>query len=392
MNKLISASAIVLALTTPAYAGSGHNHGNHSGHNHGGHDHDKHEEVDDVFNGHLDVKVHLDRIVDAAEADEEFDEVYTHSHLQFRVAINPSVSLLSNIKFEGEPAGHAHGHDEEEEEEVHGDRFFDDHPLLVEHLTLNYDQGDYSFYIGKFSPVVGFDYHNFPGIFAYQTIESYAIRERVGLGARLNFGDHAQHSLNLSSFFTDTTLFSNSIFHERGRTRKDDGGVSNTENPQSFALSLSGSSIGRSDHDLDNGLSYRLGYADQAAGINNEEDETRYSGSLGYRHKLTDDLNLHYIVEHMAIDHLGGEAAHDRSYTTIGFGIDYDRWNIGATYTSINNKAEEEDESHNGGISQLSVGYTFGTGIGLSIGYQRADEDGEVADRVGALLSYSYDL
>jgi predicted porin len=94
----------------------------------------------------------------------------------------------------------------------------------------------------------------------------------------------------------------------------------------------------------------------------------------------------------MAIDHLGGEAAHDRSYTTAALNFDYQAWNLGASYTHIKNDAEESDESHNGHIQQISLGYTFANGVGFGVGYKRADEDNEVNDRVGARLTYSVDF
>jgi hypothetical protein len=71
-------------------------------------------------------------------------------------------------------------------------------------------------------------------------------------------------------------------------------------------------------------------------------------------------------------------------------GVDHGKWNIGGTYTAINNDAEEEDEGHNGDIVQASIGYQFTDHFGAHIGYQTADEDNETTDRVGALLTYNY--
>jgi predicted porin len=94
----------------------------------------------------------------------------------------------------------------------------------------------------------------------------------------------------------------------------------------------------------------------------------------------------------MQINHLGGENGHDRSYTTIGLGLDYKNWNLGTTYTHINNDADEADEGHDGHIYQVSVGYRFSNGLGLSIGYQKSDEENEEKERIGTLVSYSYDF
>jgi hypothetical protein len=351
--------------------------------------------------------------VDAEEASEEFDEAYTHSHMELGMRFNSKLSVNANIKLEGEPAGHHHGHGHAEEEEHHDeeegehheeegehhenevatDKLFDDHPLLVEQLTINFDDEHYSLYAGKFNPVVGFDYHNFPGMYGYHVIESYVIRERIGIGAKLNHdaGDFGRHTLNVSSFFADTVL-SDSVVHARGNTSKDDGGISNTEDFQSFAISLGGTDFYSLDNNVAEGLTYGLGYAKQAAGAGNAEDETRYSASLAYTQKLTKDIEADLIAEHMQINHLGGENGHDRSYTTIGLGLDYKNWNLGTTYTHINNDADEADEGHDGHIYQVSVGYRFSNGLGLSIGYQKSDEENEEKERIGTLVSYSYDF
>ncbi len=378
--KLLSVAAIIL-LSSPAYAA-------------GDHDHSAHSKGKKKFYSHLDVRVHVDRIVDSEEADEEFDELYSHSHLELGVKVSPKFSINSNLKLEGEPAGHAHGHGGEGSESPGGDKVFDDHPLLIEHLTINFDNEHYSIYAGKFNPIVGFDYHKFPGIYGYQVIEGYLIRERIGLGAELNHDadNLGKHTLNLSTFFTDTTALSDSILFQRGHTSKGDGGLSNTEDLSSFAVSLGGDDFYSFTNNIAEGLSYRIGYAKQAAGTGNEQDEVRYSGSLGYQHILSKDFDAKLVTEYMAIDHLGGEAAHDRSYSTLALGINYKNWKLGTSYTYIENDADEEDESHNGHIFQISAGYTFSNGIGLDLGYKRADEENEESDRVGALVTYSYEF
>ena len=393
LKNLVPLPMLVL-LSAPVYAAGGHDHGDHSKGGKG-------------FYSHVDVKTHFDRIVDADKASEEFDEAYTHSHMELGMRFNSKLSINANIKIEGEPAGHHHGHGAEEEEhhdEEEGehheeaaaaatDKMFDDHPLLIEQITVNFDDEHYSLYAGKFNPVVGFDYHNFPGMFGYQIIESYVIRERIGFGAKLKHdaGDLGRHTLNFSTFFADTSL-SDSLLHARGNTSKEDGGISNTEDFQSFSVSLGGADFYSLDNNIAEGLTYGLGYARQAAGKGNAEDETRYSVSLGYTQKLTKDIEADLITEHMQIDHLGGENGHDRSYTTVGLGLDYKNWNVGTTYTHINNDADEADEGHDGHIYQVSLGYTFSNGIGLSIGYKKSDEDNEEKERIGTTVSYSYDF
>ena len=382
MIKKITTISLLFLLSAPSFAADEHDHGSH-------------QKKDQQFYGHLDIKVHADRIVSAEDADEKFDEYYSHSHLELGMRVNSKISINSNIKIEGEPAGHAHGHGEGKGSETsNGNKIFAKHPLLVEQLTINFENENYSIYAGKFNPSVGFDYHNFPSIFGYQVIESYLIRERIGLGAkfRQDAGDLGQHTLNFSSFFADTTALSNSILFQRGTTSKKDGGLSNTEDFRSYSISLNGSDFYSLDNNIVEGLSYGLGYAKQAAGIGNDADEDRFSRSLGYQFKLNEDIKSKFIVESMAINQLGGEAAHDRNYTTVGLGFDYQNWNFGASYTHINNDADEEDESYDGHIRQISAGYSFSNGLDFTIGYKTSDQDNEKSARLGILFARSYDF
>ncbi len=373
-------SIVAILVASPIFAADGHDHAAHAG--------------DKPFYGHLDIRIHSNSIIDAEEEDEKFNETYSHSHLELGVQFNNGFSINSNIKLEGEPSGHDHGHGEGEgESEAGGDRFLEDHPLFISELTLNYDGDYFSSYIGKFNPAVGLDYHIFPGIFGYHIIEEYAIRERVGFGvaAKHNAGDYGTHRLEVSTFFADTTPLSNSLIYQRGHTSEKDGGLSNTEDFfSSFAISLSGHDFYSLNNNIVEGLFYRLGYAKQEAGTGNEDNETRYSFSLGYEQKITQDINMTLVAEHMDITHLGGEEAHDRAYSTLALRLDYQKWNLGASYTNIKNEAEEEDENHDGSILQISIGYNFDNGIALGLGYQSADQENEVTDTIGALLSYSY--
>ena len=89
----------------------------------------------------------------------------------------------------------------------------------------------------------------------------------------------------------------------------------------------------------------------------------------------------------MQIDNKAGEAAHDRSHTTGGLGLYYKQWNVGTTYTYTDNDNDEEaDENFNGNVFQASVGYDYGGGIGIDIGYKKRDIDDSRSERVGIAL------
>ncbi|MEH6496187.1 MAG: porin [Pseudomonas marincola] len=354
------------------------------------HDHN-HGQSEAGFYGHLDLKIQYDHVYNAGETDEEIDEAYSHSHLELGYGFGNGISINTNLQLEGEPAGHDHGGGGAVLDG--SNRYFKDEPLLARTLTVNYDGDNFGVYAGKFDPVISFDEHVLPGIYGYQVIDEYTVREKIGLGGygKLKAGDLGTHQLDVSTFFADTTVLSNSILYERGDTDKEDGGVSNTEDFSSVAISLAGSDFYSLASDIPEGLSYRIGFAYQAAGEGDEEDETRYSLSGQYEHIFTSALKGRVVGEIVHIDHLGGEGPHDRTYSTAGAELNYKNWELGSTYTHIyNDNPEEADEALDGELFQVSLSYHFDVGFYVGAGYRYQDEEGEENKRVGMLVGYSH--
>ena len=386
IQKSLIAIAAYFGLSAFAHAQDSHGH-DHHGHGHGG----------VGFYGHLDLQAQGDTHLDGDWFDKRFSESYSHSHLELGYRTKSGFSINANIKLEGEASGHDHHghggeehHDEEEhaeeehhdeehhdedehaEEEHHDedghaeeghpadkdDKFFEDHPIFIAALTLNYDTENFSAYAGKFNPVVGVDYHSFPGMYISTLVEHYAIRERIGAGfkVRHDLEDFGKHSLEVSSFMADTTFLSDSVLRQRGNTSKEDGGPSNTQRFNSYAISLEGSNFYSLTNNIVEGLSYRIGHAVQAAAEKSPRDEIRYSVSVGYNHIFTRDLTARLMTEHMAINNLNGETSHDRSYNNLALRFNYKNWFAGAAYTLIDNEADEEKELLG---SLLKYSYSF---------------------------------
>ena len=64
----------------------------------------------------------------------------------------------------------------------------------------------------------------------------------------------------------DTTFLSDSLLDQRGHTSKEDGGLGNTEDFDSYAISLGGKDFYSLNNNIAERVSYRLGYAHQEAG------------------------------------------------------------------------------------------------------------------------------
>lgn len=190
------------------------------------HDHDhQHGHQGTGFYGHLHAKVLFDHVYDAEESDEEINEAYTHSHLELGYGFENGLSFNTNLELEGEPGGHDHHGGGSELDG--NNRYFEDTPLFVRSLTVNYDRKSFGLYAGKFDPVISLDQHAMPGIYGYQIVDEYTVREKIGFGGygQLNAGDYGKHRLDVSTFFSDTTFLSNSVLHERGQTKEEDGAL-----------------------------------------------------------------------------------------------------------------------------------------------------------------------
>lgn len=418
-----------------------------------------------ALTGHLDFVQHLERVVDASDADAEIDEAYAHGHLGMTLHFSSRLTLNGALKIEGHPAGaahdhHGHGgsgssgtsdtlaahdhdddhdhtaddHDDDHDDDDHdtddhgddddhddhdaddhgnddhdddrsrrsshdhddhddhddlvatGDRWWEEHEARVQQLNLRYQGDDFHLLAGKFNPVVGLDVHAAPGLWGYQVFESYQISGRVGLGGGFDIdaGDHGRHRVEASLFKADTGFLSNTWITRAEPLREAHGGVANTDGLRSWALAVSGD--GFYSYDLDRawveGLSYRFALAKQAKGLDGDKDEQRWS--LGLQQRLTlGEWNGRLLFEHMAIDHLGGEAAHDRDHTTLGLAMERDRWRIGGSFTHIDNRAHEADENHDGHIAQLSAGYRLRPGVYLELGLMDEERDAEQRTRIG---------
>jgi hypothetical protein len=351
---------------------------------HGNHDHHGHHHKDETgFYGHLDATIYITDIYNAAEADEEVSNIFSHSHFDGGYRFDNNWSVNGSIKLEGDPAGHSHGGGADRT----GNRFFDDHPLVLEQLTVNYDTHQGGGYFGKFNPVIGRDIHDVPGWFGMLIFEEFDIKERIGAGGYFNFGNEAygQHRLDVSTFFADTTFLSESLLYDRDTLDGEDNGPANTEDFSSYALNLSGN-LPFED------VAYYIGYASQANDDSAGDDEQRFTLGLDYHYDINDKTRFNIFGDVTDINHLDGEADHERRYSSVGFGITYDQWVMGGSYTDIHNTAGDADEAQDDYQTQISVGYNFMNGFGIDLGYQAQEEEGEASDRIGTLLRYHADF
>ncbi len=284
-------------------------------------------------------------------------------------------SILSEIRFEAvrPPAE---------------DRFFEDEGLFVRKLYGNYRvNDDFSLYFGKWTPSFTLASLVTPGMYGNNYNKEIELIERVGFGAdyTLNAGDAGSHKLSVSTFFDDTSFLSDSWGSSRGPKKLTDGGASNTESLDSFALSLEGSDISALP-----GFTYKLGLLHQARGVDGVADENgvllaaMQSRDLGYEKSLT------WIGEVAPIWSFGG-TKDDIVYASAGLVYESGRWTsvLSGTYRR---RDLANGDTYNDYSVQTSLDYDLGSGLSLAFAHEFLSDQNDRSQRFGIRFSKTFNL
>jgi len=271
------------------------------------------------------------------------------------------------------------------------DRWFDDEGLFAETFFLRWERGRFSLHAGKFNPAFGFAWDLAPGIYGADFAEDYEITERIGFGGTIEFGNAAvgRHRLGADAFFVDTSPLSRSLFHDRGRTRRSDGGPGNTVSPESFAITLRGRAIPRLP-----GLTYNLGFANQHRADAGGRSERDAVAGLGYGFSPVENLEIELLSEYAHLHHAEGENQR-RHYFTQSAAAYWGGWNVALSYTGRWIRGPDGGGSRDF-LFQASTGYAWEIGAGsrsgvlaTDVGWRRARDDGVSGDGFGVLVSYA---
>jgi hypothetical protein len=268
-------------------------------------------------------------------------------------------------------------------------RYFEDNGFVIEDLFLAYETGRYAVQGGKFTPAFGIGWDATPGIYGSGFAEDgYEFAERVGLAGSVAFGGGADgsHKLTAHGFFLDTSPLSESLGQGRGTTDEEDGGVSNTEDLSSFAVTLDGEDVAGIK-----GFGYRISYIRQAAGVTETSDEKGVSVALSYSFDLGGGLSLSPLVEYVHFDDFSGVSGQDRDYATVAAITEWRGWNLAIAYvdrdTQTPGAAETEDFDF-----QISVGYVFDIGVSVDVGWHITNESNIETRQIGALVTYAVEF
>lgn len=281
--------------------------------------------------------------------------------------------------------------------EARENRYFGDEGLYVQDLFLNYDWENISVMGGKFTPNFGRAWDIAPGVYGSDFAEDYELSERIGVGASYAFETErfGKHTLSASTFFTDTSVLSNSVITKRGRTRVEDGGPGNTEALESFAIAIDGGDFPETlfgntfpGESPVKGLTYQLAFVSQAAGDGSNSRENGVVASVAHQFPIGKMVSLEPLAEFAYFMDADGVDGQDRYYATAGAtALIHENWNVALSYT-------RRETMPSGGadigdnLVQVSAGYAFDFGVGVDLGWRYAEEADVESQTVGILLIY----
>ncbi|MDP6121526.1 MAG: hypothetical protein QF450_09030, partial [Rhodospirillales bacterium] len=221
---------------------------------------------------------------------------------------------------------------------------------------------------GKFTQNFGVAWDVAPGVYGTDFAEDYELAERIGIGGALTFDSEAigETTLSASTFFKDTSVFSESVIRNRGRTRFADGGPSNTEKPNSFAVALDGAPSGVP------GLSYHISVARQAQGQGDTAAENGVAAAAQYT-ATAGAVEISPILELVYFDGAGGTAGVHQHYVTPGASVGWNGWNVTLSHTSRLTHEASGADLHDAMV-QVSAGYEFESGSTADVGYRWSNE------------------
>jgi len=329
--------------------------------------------------GAVEIEVQNDGAFRSDDAGNERNDLFTKVEPEATLHIVPGLTLF------------AHGVLEPVRSAAPGeDRWFADQGLFVEDLWLAYEKDWAAIKGGKFTPNFGVAWDLAPGIYGPDFAEDgYELSERIGVEGRASFGSQTwgEHTLAVSGFFLDTSVLANSALQGRGARGRADGGVSNTGDLSSFAVSLGGKGVGGVA-----GLAYHLGFVHQRQGVDGTTAERGVAVAL-YHEKiaLAPELSLAPLVEFVRFSDFGGTDGLARRFITAAGRLDWRKWNLAVSFTGRRTEtaAGPAADDH---LLQVSAGYSFDFGLAADVGWRQTNEENVQTHTVGARLAYRYEF
>jgi len=268
------------------------------------------------------------------------------------------------------------------------DRAFEDEGLFARKLFAEVTVNDQiSIQAGKFTPTFSFASLVTPGMYGNNYNKEIELIERVGFGADYRFinSNGASYKFSAATFFDDTSFLSDSLGSSRGQKSLSDGGASNTESFESFALSLEGSNFREVP-----GLTYRIGLLHEARGEGDTSNENGFLIAAARSLPLSRGRKFTWIAEVAPIWNFEG-SADDIVYASGGLVYEEGPWTgvLSGTYRvrELGDGNRFDDYS-----IQTSIDYALGGGFSLAIAHEFLRAQNNRSRRIGVRFSKVIDL
>lgn len=254
------------------------------------------------------------------------------------------------------------------------DREFEDHGLYAEELYLRHDFGAFAIAAGKFDPGFGFAWDLAPGVFGVDFAEDYELTERLGAAVEIPLGlGGGEAVFTLAAFAADRTFLSDSLIANRGDLDEADGGVSNTDAPESFVASLAGEA---------GGVSWTVAARRQAEGDGDADDEWGFVGGLVA--PIGGDLGIEAIAEAAVFPEFDG-GPESALYLTLGLSAPVGPVTLSAVYAL--REVESAPTDH---LATVSAEYEIAEGATVAAAWRYGREASEDNHTFGLLFVYEF--
>jgi hypothetical protein len=332
----------------------------------------------------LPIELQWDNTFDADDPAAEASDLYFTIEPDITVGVNDWLTLNVGLVFE--PI---------DDLDPSEDRTFEDHGLFVETAQAIASFGKFTINVGKFSAPFAIAYQYSPGVYGDVLNEEVEVSERWGAGVAYNFtGEGTEQGviLRAAAFTRDTTALSGSLFTNRHRLHRSDGGNGNTDGIENFAVSLDLIQLEALPE-----FHFHAAYLHQAAGAGDLSDQDAYVLGANWEKKVGENSVYQVVLEWAHSDGaLGyGEAqsvdgGSQDDFTIAAGGTWYEKWTaaIGYSARDVEDPVGGDVET---GAFHLSVGHYFHEGWLAEVAYLAIEEDGNDSQTMGLKVSKEFE-
>jgi hypothetical protein len=332
----------------------------------------------------LPIELQWDNTFDADDPNAEASDLYFTIEPDITVGVNSWLSLNVGLVFE--PV------DDLDPQE---DRTLEDHGLFVETAQATASFGKFTINVGKFAAPFSIAYDYAPGVYGDVLNADIEVTERWGAGAAYNFtGEGTEQGivLRVAAFKRDTTALSGSLFTNRDRLHRNDGGNGNTDDFGNFAVALDLIQLEALPE-----FHFHAAYMFQQAGDGDTSDQNAYVLGANWEKKVGENAVYQIVTEWAHSDgalgygdavSTGGASQDD--FTIAAGGTWYEKWTaaIGYSLRDIEDPIGGDVET---GAFHASAGYFFHEGWLAEVAYLAIQEDGNDSQTLGLKLSREFE-